>query len=165
MNCIREGGAVMRPDQIDVLKRDRSLKVVERSEEVRLMLCKLVTNIIWYLVQTRQTSMMEECYTSILLAFQCHLRDSFPDIKILASDALMQLLRVPQLEVGAKFFATGIARSSIANMRHRNSKVRLASIKLFEAAVSIPDREKVKGAGTQAIHDLVGFREENVSSS
>ena len=114
MNCIREGGAVMRPDQIDVLKRDRSLKVVERSEEVRLMLCKLVTNIIWYLVQTRQTSMMEECYTSILLAFQCHLRDSFPDIKILASDALMQLLRVPQLEVGAKFFATGIARSSIA---------------------------------------------------
>ena len=70
----------MRPDQIDVLKRDRSLKVVERSEEVRLMLCTLVTNIIWYLVQTRQTSMMEECYTSILLAFQCHLRDSFPDI-------------------------------------------------------------------------------------
>jgi hypothetical protein len=159
----KRGGAVMRQDQIEVLKRNRSMKVVEPSEEVRLMMCELVTNIIWYSIQTGRTTMIEEYYTSIVLALQCHLRDSFSDIKVLASNTLVQLLRVSQLELGAKYFATGIARSTIANMRHRNAKVRFASLQLFEAAVSAPDREKVKGAGTQAIHDLVGFREENVS--
>ena len=36
---------------------------------------------------------------------------------------------------------------------------------LFEASVCVPDRAKLKGAGTQAISDLVGFRAENVSAS
>ena len=39
----------------------------------------------------------------------------------------------------------------------------IAALDLFEASVCVPDRAKVKGAGTAALTDLVGFREENVS--
>eukprot|EP00957_Ditylum_brightwellii_P150668 11472000-Ditylum_brightwellii.AAC.1 len=72
------------------------------------------------------------------------------------------ILRAPQWELGAKYFATAIARACIPNMRHRNSKVRFAAIEVFQASVSVPDRDKVKGAGTSAIADLVGFKEENI---
>ena len=44
----------------------------------------------------------------------------------------------------------------------RHAKVRLAAIEALRATVKVPDRAKVKGAGTAAIVDLVGFREDNV---
>ena len=59
-------------------------------------------------------------------------------------------------------FATAVARQTILNLRHRNAKVRLASLSLFEAACGVPNRAKVKGAGTEAINDIVGFKEENI---
>lgn len=40
--------------------------------------------------------------------------------------------------------------------------MRLAAIQALRMAVKVPDRAKVKGAGTSAIVDLVGFREDNV---
>lgn len=40
--------------------------------------------------------------------------------------------------------------------------MRLAAIQALRMTVKVPDRAKVKGAGTSAIVDLVGFREENV---
>lgn len=40
--------------------------------------------------------------------------------------------------------------------------MRLAAIKALRITVKVPDRAKVKGAGTSAIVDLVGFREDNV---
>lgn len=40
--------------------------------------------------------------------------------------------------------------------------MRLAAIKALRMTVKVPDRAKVKGAGTSAIVDLVGFREDNV---
>lgn len=44
----------------------------------------------------------------------------------------------------------------------RHAKVRLAAIQALRMTVKVPDRAKVKGAGTSAIVDLVGFREDNV---
>lgn len=44
----------------------------------------------------------------------------------------------------------------------RHAKVRLAAIQALRVTVKVPDRAKVKGAGTAAIVDLVGFREDNV---
>lgn len=44
----------------------------------------------------------------------------------------------------------------------RHVKVRLAAIEALWSVVKVPDRAKVKGAGTSAIVDLVGFREDNV---
>ena len=76
-----------------------------------------------------------------------------------------QLLRVPYWEQGAKYFATGLARSVLPNCRHRNTNVIIAALDLFEASACVPDRAKVKGAGTAAIADLVRFREDNVRES
>jgi len=39
----------------------------------------------------------------------------------------------------------------------------MASIDLFETAVAVPDRENFKCAGSDAILDILGFMEENVS--
>lgn len=46
--------------------------------------------------------------------------------------------------------------------RFRHAKVRLAALEALWVTVKVPDRAKVKGAGTAAIVDLVGFREDNV---
>lgn len=40
--------------------------------------------------------------------------------------------------------------------------MRLAAVHALWMTVKVPDRAKVKGAGTSAIVDLVGFREDNV---
>lgn len=40
--------------------------------------------------------------------------------------------------------------------------MRAAAVDALWMAVKVPDRSKVKGAGTAAIVDLVGFREDNV---
>lgn len=40
--------------------------------------------------------------------------------------------------------------------------MRLAAVEALWMTVKVPDRAKVKGAGTAAIVDLVGFREHNV---
>lgn len=40
--------------------------------------------------------------------------------------------------------------------------MRIAAIEALRVTVQVPDRAKVKGAGTAAIVDLVGFREDNV---
>ncbi|CAM9216522.1 unnamed protein product, partial [Choristocarpus tenellus] len=45
---------------------------------------------------------------------------------------------------------------------YRHAKVRLAAVEAVWKTVKVPDRAKVKGAGTAAIVDLVGFREDNV---
>ena len=98
------------------------------------------------------------------MSIQLHLRDQAPDLKIQASRILTQTLRCPQWELGFKHFATALARETIPNLRSRYSKVKIASIELFETAVSVPNRDKVKGAGSSALLDLTGFREENVSA-
>ena len=40
--------------------------------------------------------------------------------------------------------------------------MRVAALKALQMTVKVPDRAKIKGAGTAAIVDLVGFREDNV---
>ncbi len=49
-------------------------------------------------------------------------------------------------------------------LRHRHAKVRVSALQALTKVMSVPDRAKQKGAGTEAIVDLVGFREENVLS-
>lgn len=108
---------------------------------------------------------LDAYYADIIFAVQTGLRDPFPDLRVDACTLLVQLLRIPHWEQGSKYFATGLARSALLGCRHRNTNVAIAAIALFEASVSVPDRAKKKGAGTAAINDLVGFREENVSGA
>ena len=90
--------------------------------------------------------------------------DPFPELNIEACNLLVQLLRIPHWQHGARYFATGLARSALSNCRHKNSHVIIAAMNLFEASVCVPDKAKVKGAGTTAIADLVGFQADNVSN-
>lgn len=158
----KRGGAAERQDRTNLLSGNEIVKVLDPSEEIRLLLCELIACIIRCFVQLKTSTSLDAYFTDIIFAVQSHLKDPFPKLKITAANLLVQILRVPRWELGAKMYATAVARASIPNLRHRNHKVRVSSIYLFEASVSVPNREKIKGAGTEAIVDLVGFREENV---
>lgn len=59
--------------------------------------------------------------------------------------------------------ATNVSQYQSASLAiRRHAKVRISAIKALRVTVMVPDRAKVKGAGTSAIVDLVGFREDNV---
>ena len=136
---------------------------VEPNEELRLELCQTFKCLMRGIVANNSERSLDAYYADIILSLQTSLSDPFPDVRIEASRLLVQLIRIPHYEQGAKYFATGLARSTLANCRHRNTNVIIAALDLFEASVCVPDRAKVKGAGTAALTDLVGFREENVS--
>ena len=159
----KRGGAINRQDKVNLLSGTQTVVVVDSSEEIRLSLCELLSSIVRCFARNSMSTSLDAYFTDIILALQSHLKDPFPKVKITAANLLVQILRVPQWELGSKEFATPIARASIQNIRHRNSKVRVSAIYLFETSVSVPNREKIRGAGTTAIVDLIGFREQNVS--
>jgi hypothetical protein len=72
------------------------------------------------------------------------------------------LARTEEFNSGMKFFAVALVRATLPVLRHRHAKVRLAALCCVTACMVVPDRGKMKGSGTEAISDLVGFREENV---
>ena len=60
------------------------------------------------------------------------------------------------------FYAVALVRTIMPAFRHRHAKVRAAAVDALRACVQVPNRAKRKGAGTDAITELVGFREDNV---
>lgn len=48
------------------------------------------------------------------------------------------------------------------SFRHRHAKVRSPAVDALRACVHVPNRAKRKGAGTDAICELVGFKEDNI---
>lgn len=160
----KRGGATDRQDRDGLINQNGSFQVIESNEELRLSLCRAFSCIVRGILGRDAGIVLDAYYSEILLALQTSLKDPFPEVKIEVSALLVQLLRVPRWEQAAKYFATGLARTSILNCRHRNTRVVIAAIDLFEASVCVPDKAKVKGSGTSAIADLVGFREENVST-
>ncbi len=61
-----------------------------------------------------------------------------------------------------KTFAVGLVRALMPLLRNRLAKVRVAAIDAIRDVVQVPDQGKQKGAGTDAIVELVGFRADNV---
>ena len=159
MHNLYKSGAIERQDR----DGHSSFKLVEPNEETRLALCRILECLIIGAVSQNILSLLDAYYSDIIIALQSTLKDPFPDVKIAACQLLVQVLRIPQWEAGAKYFATGLARAALPNLRHRKTSVVIGAIDLFEASVCVPDHAKRKGAGTSAITDLVGFREENVS--
>jgi hypothetical protein len=138
-------------------------QVIETEEELRLELSRTFDCLLRGILAGGAERTLDAYYAEIIFSIQPNLLDSFPNLNIEACNLLVQLLRIPHWEQGSKYFATGLARSALLGCRQRNTNVIIASIALFEASVCVPDRAKKKGAGTAAIADLVGFREENVS--
>ena len=79
-----------------------------------------------------------------------------------AAELLALLAQQAELELGMKFFAVAVVRAALPVLRHRHARVRAAGVLCLHQCMIVKDRAKVKGAGTDAIMDLVGFREENV---
>lgn len=87
-------------------------------------------------------------------------RDPAPIIRIEGCHIVRQVSA--QLSAGFRPFAVGLAKSLGPGLNHRLWRVRVASIDALDACVSTVDPLKRKGAGTEALQALVGFREENV---
>jgi len=155
----KRGGATNRQDRAG----SSSFQVIEPNEEVRLELTATLKCLVRGIVTTNAEQSLDAYYPDIIFSLYSCLQDPFPDVKIEASSLLVQLLRIPRFEQISKYFATGLARSALPNCRHRNTNVIVGAIDLFETSVCVPDKAKRKGAGTTALSDLVGFREENVS--
>ncbi|CAM9789668.1 unnamed protein product, partial [Discosporangium mesarthrocarpum] len=160
-------------------QQDRSasihMKVMESSEELRLMLCQLVGCLIQALTNRGSVGVLRPYFDDMIMYLQCQTMDPYPLLKEEALAIISSLAVDPTLEqasyfnmtkkiftCGMKFYAVAIVRAIIPQIRHRHSKVRLAALEAVWKTVEVPDRAKVKGAGTAAIVDLVGFREDNV---
>lgn len=155
----KRGGASNRQDR-DGLIGPVTFTMVEPNEELRLALCDTIKCLVVSITNTN-AGILEPYYSELILSLQTSLKDPFPDVKIAASRLLAQLLRIPQFELGSKYFATGLARAVLPNCRNRNTAVIVAAMDLLEASIVVPDRAKRKGAGSAAISDLVGFKAEN----
>lgn len=159
----KRGGASNRQDR-DGLIGPVTFTMVEPNEELRLALCDTIKCLVDSITNMNATSILEPYYSELIMSLQTSLKDPFPDVKIAASHLLAQLLRIPHLELGAKYFATGLARAVLPNCRNRNTAVIVAAMDLLEASIVVPDRAKRKGAGSAAITDLVGFKADNALS-
>jgi hypothetical protein len=161
----KRGGAIDRQDRDGLLGQSNSAlrQFIEPNEEFRLALCRTFDSLLRGVRSRNSLPLIDAYFSDIILSLQSSLKDPFPDVKAAACQLLVHLMRAPQWEVGAKHFALGLARAVLPNLRHRKTQVILAALDLFEASVCVPDRAKAKGAGSLAISDLVGFRQENVS--
>ena len=160
----KRGGATGRQDRDELFRRGGTphRRVVERSEEVRLALCTTFSSLVRNAATTGALGSLRAYYPDVVLSLQTSLGDPCPDVQIAACRLLVQLQRVPPWGPAARYFATGLARSALSNFRGKGADAVIAAMDLFEASVCVPDPAKAKGAGSAAIHDLVGYREENV---
>lgn len=157
----RRGRAVERQDMKGVVG-SVSVNVIETSEEIRLLAVSCVGALVNKLIRDSSQSIIHPYFHELIMFLQAQLRDTFPDVKIEASRILELLAGQEDFVPGMKFFAVALTRALLPCLRHRHAKVRLQALGAVKACIAVPDRAKRKGAGTDAITDLVGFREENV---
>ncbi|GFH60394.1 hypothetical protein CTEN210_16870 [Chaetoceros tenuissimus] len=164
LDFYKRGGAKLLEQQKRVLTRSEgsSCSSLESCEETRFGLINLLETVIRSCLNLGVLSFLDAYFTDIIFALESSLADPFHKVKIKSADILKNIVRIPNWEVAAKYYATALARASLVLMRHRKHNVRIAGITMFEACVCVPDREKIKGAGSDAILDLIGFKEENV---
>ena len=136
------------------------LGVIEPSEECRALLCGVFSAIVDRCRAVGAIHLLDGFGHPLMLAVAVLLSDPFPDLRVEACSLLVALCNT--LPHVVKVFAVGFAKISAQLLRHRYARVRLAGLDALQAAVAVPKPEKRKGAGTEAIAELVGFREENV---
>lgn len=154
--AFKRGRAVERQDQVAITL------VVEPSEECRLLVCRALEALVAKLVALDVASILQPYFSETVLILQAQLRDPFPDLRLSALSLLQAMAEHPEFELGMKFYAVGLVRAVLPSLRHRHARVRVAAVQCMRACMVVPDRDKRKAAGSEAIMDLVGFREENV---
>lgn len=80
--------------------------------------------------------------------------DPFADVKKLGFSLIRLLVRAaPQ---ALKVYAVALTRVCKPFLDHRHARVRIACIECVREIVACEDKMKSKGAGTEAIVDLIG---------
>mmetsp|Transcript_28473 Transcript_28473/g.64496 ORF Transcript_28473/g.64496 Transcript_28473/m.64496 type:complete len:821 (-) Transcript_28473:7-2469(-) len=160
-DAFRRGRAVVRQDRTGSVSV-AAHTVVEPSEEIRLLSCQTLATLIHRMQEVGACPVLHPYFQEIVVYLQAQLRDPFPDLKSAACGALEALARTDDYAPGMKFFAVGLVRAVLPCLRHRQAKVRCAAVAACHACMVVHDPAKRKASGSEAITDLVGFREENV---
>lgn len=135
-------------------------KVVDTSEECRSLVCSVLFALLRRCAAVGARHMLDGHAHDLVLATAVHVWDPFPDLKVQACVMLQHMCTImPHV---MKVFAIGFAKHLGPNLTHRYARVRLAALAALQDVVAVPKPEKRKGAGTEAIAELVGYREENV---
>lgn len=158
----KRGKAVARQDKPDLSNGPASFSVIESSEEIRYLGCKALNSLILQMHNKNSLSVLHPYFHEIILYLQVASRDPFPLLKILALETLDKMTLFPEFEAGMKHYAVALVRVILPTLRFQHAKVRICAITTLTNIIMIPDRAKRKGAGSDAIVDLIGFHEENV---
>ena len=135
-------------------------RVVEPSEEVRMQLGTLVFTIVSRVLDSGAPTQLAPYFSDTIFLGLTNAVDPFPDAKV----AGMKLLRLlcEKVPVGIKIFAVGLVKEMIPAMSHRLSRIRVAALETVDSLIQCPDVAKCRGAGAEAIVDLLGHRDANV---
>jgi len=157
-DAYKRGRAVNRQDKSD----SNTIMVVEPSEEIRLLCCETLYSLLSKVMENDASQILHAYFEDIIMFLQTQLRDPYPELKQLSCAALELTAKVIDFEVGMKYYSVALVRTILPLFKHRHAKVRAAAVSALHYCLIVRDREKCKAAGSEAIQDLVGFREENI---
>lgn len=132
----------------------------EVSEEIRLLMCKLIHALLEHIFERKAASLLHPYFYDLMLLLVAYGTDPYPALNI-QSCITIQLLTLNMVPA-VKHFAVGLVRAYKPLLMHRHAKVRLNGLLAIETLVACPNIDKCKGAGTEAIADLLGHVDENV---
>lgn len=162
LDAFKRGKAIRRPDFDHAFERERIVHVAEPSEELRLLLCKLLLVLVLGPAKRGAFASLVAYLHDALMLLAGSVRDPFAAAQTCAAEGISALCVATEFQEGLVPYATALARVVMPMLRHRHARVRVAAVHALHRAVAVCHRAKCKGAGTAAIADLVGFREENV---
>ncbi|KAJ8603515.1 hypothetical protein CTAYLR_005136 [Chrysophaeum taylorii] len=162
VEAFKRGKAIQRPDFDMALERERVLRVREPSEELRLLSCRLLLVVVLNPARRGALASFVAYLEDAVSLLAGAMRDPFADLLACAADGIAALCQIPPLHEFLVGYATALARVVMPSLRHRHAKVRSAVVHALHRAVAVRHEAKCRGAGTDAISDLVAFREENV---
>eukprot|EP00620_Florenciella_sp_RCC1587_P019755 CAMPEP_0182570508 /NCGR_PEP_ID=MMETSP1324-20130603/10808_1 /TAXON_ID=236786 /ORGANISM="Florenciella sp., Strain RCC1587" /LENGTH=1097 /DNA_ID=CAMNT_0024784913 /DNA_START=27 /DNA_END=3316 /DNA_ORIENTATION=+ len=157
----KRGRANVRQDKAEFAPGSSIHTVVEPSEEMRLLVLKMLSATVTSILMRGSSTLIHPYFHDIILFLQCQLRDPYPDVKIEACRMLTILCRCQELNQGFILYATALARAGLPVLRHRHAKVRFAAVEFVRSAIAVPHKAKWRGAGTDAIVDLIGYQAED----
>ena len=127
----RRGKAVDRQDKIGGAVGELVHHVIEESEEIRYLLCKVLGTLIRRTMFLNASSILHPYFHEIIMYLQMQVRDPFPELKAEACSVLELLARTEEFNSGMKFFAVALVRVTLPALRHRHAKVSNLRIFLF----------------------------------
>ena len=154
----KRGKAVSMPDAGAVYKHN----VKEPSEEVRLLVCKLLCTVVESLISRNLHTQLLPYLHDTIMFLHASAVDPFPALRVMALNRIASIASQERLCATMHHYCVPLIRSLMTALGHRLLKVRVACIKAIERLVMCPHRAKRKGGGSDAIVDLVGYREDNV---